>query len=497
VANKLKVLIVDDEENLRHWLKMVLIDANYETDEAQSGEDALKKFENNIYDFVLCDIRMPRMDGPSLLHEMRRRQIPATVIMMSAYGTEETAVEAMKLGAYDYISKPFRQDEILIVLRKAEERERLVRENRILRRQVVNDYGFQNIVTRNPRLQEILQTVLKIADYKTTVLISGESGTGKELIARAIHYSSSRKDGPFVAVNCGAIPENLLESELFGHVKGAFTDASYTKKGLFEEADEGTILLDEIGELPSLLQVKLLRVLQEEEVRRVGDTKLVPINVRVIAATVHDLTEEVKNNRFRADLFYRINVLSIALPPLRERKEDIPILVNHFIEKFASRFNKQIKGLSKEAAEMILDNDWGGNVRELENAMERAIALAQGEVIQLTDLPPYLREKYGTSSPGIFIPQEELSIKKISQQMEKQLIKRALEKTNGNRTRAARLLEISHRALIYKIKEYELDKSLPGRLKSYQENKLELTAQNSQGNSESEHEPTPNPGDPK
>ena len=497
MANKLKVLIVDDEENLRHWLKMVLIDANYETDEVQSGEDALKKFENNIYDFVLCDIRMPRMDGPSLLHEMRRRQIPATVIMMSAYGTEETAVEAMKLGAYDYISKPFRQDEILIVLRKAEERERLVRENRILRRQVVNDYGFQNIVTRNPRLQEILQTVLKIADYKTTVLISGESGTGKELIARAIHYSSSRKDGPFVAVNCGAIPENLLESELFGHVKGAFTDASYTKKGLFEEADEGTILLDEIGELPSLLQVKLLRVLQEEEVRRVGDTKLVPINVRVIAATVHDLTEEVKNNRFRADLFYRINVLSIALPPLRERKEDIPILVNHFIEKFASRFNKQIKGLSKEAAEMILDNDWGGNVRELENAMERAIALAQGEVIQLTDLPPYLREKYGTSSPGIFIPQEELSIKKISQQMEKQLIKRALEKTNGNRTRAARLLEISHRALIYKIKEYELDKSLPGRLKSYQENKLELTAQNSQGNSESEHEPTPNPGDPK
>jgi two-component system response regulator AtoC len=495
VANKLKVLVVDDEENLRHWLKLILTDAGYETDEAASGEEAFKKFENNIYDFVLCDIRMPKMDGPSMLHEMRRRQIPATVIMMSAYGSEETAVEAMKLGAYDYISKPFRQDEILLVLRKAEERERLVRENRILRRQVVNDYGFQNIVTRNPRMQEILQTVLKIADYKTTVLISGESGTGKELIARAIHYSSSRKDGPFVAVNCGAIPENLLESELFGHVKGAFTDASYTKKGLFEEADEGTILLDEIGELPPLLQVKLLRVLQEEEVRRVGDTRPVPINVRVIAATVHDLADEVKNNRFRADLFYRINVLSIALPPLRERKEDIPLLVNHFIEKFAPRFNKHIKGLSKEAAEMVMDNDWSGNIRELENAMERAIALAEGEIIQVNDLPPYLREKYGTSSPGIFIPQQELSIKKISQKMEKQLIQRALEKTNGNRTQAAKLLEISHRALIYKIKEYGLDKTLPGRLKSYQEDELEPAAQNLQEDTKPDLETTPNPGE--
>ena len=223
----------------------------------QSGEEAIKKFKSNIYDFVLCDIRMPKMDGPALMREMRQRQIPATVIMMSAYGSEDTAVESMKLGAYDYISKPFRQDEILMILRKAEERERLVRENRILRRQMVSEYGFSNIVTRNPKMQEILQTVLKIADYKTTVLISGESGTGKELIARAIHNASSRKEGPFVAVNCGAIPENLLESELFGHVKGAFTDASFTKKGLFEEADEGTILLDEIGELPALLQVKL------------------------------------------------------------------------------------------------------------------------------------------------------------------------------------------------------------------------------------------------
>ena len=474
MANKLKVLVVDDEENLRHWLRMILTDAGYEVDEAASGEEAFKKFDNNFYDFVLCDIRMPKMDGPELLREMRHRQVPATVIMMSAYGSEETAVESMKMGAYDYISKPFKQDEILMILRKAEERERLIRENRILRRQVVNEYGFGNIVTRNAVMQNILQTIIKIADYKTTVLITGESGTGKELIARAIHYSSSRKDGPFVAVNCGAIPENLLESELFGHVKGAFTDASYTKKGLFEEADEGTIFLDEIGELPQLLQVKLLRVLQEEEVRRVGDTKPIPINVRVIAATVHDLSDDVRTNRFRADLFYRINVLSIPLPPLREKREDIPILMSHFMEKFAPRFNKQIKGFSKEATEILLNHEWSGNVRELENAMERAIALTDDEIIQVSDLPPYLSQKTGDASK-LYIPQEDLSIKKVSRRVEEELIRRALGKTNGNRTQAAKLLEISHRALIYKIKEFELDKTLAGRLKSISEDELEET----------------------
>ena len=472
MSNKLKILVVDDEENLRHWLRIILTDANYEVEEAGNGELALKKFEDNLYDFILCDIRMPKMDGQELLREMRHRQIPATVIMMSAYGTEETALEAMKMGAYDYISKPFRQDEIILVLRKAEERERLVRENRILRRQAIREFGFQNLVTRNPRLQEILQTVLKIADYKTTVLVSGESGTGKELIARAIHQASPRKDSPFVAVNCGAIPENLLESELFGHIRGAFTDATYTKKGLFEEADGGTILLDEIGELPSLLQVKLLRVLQEEEIRRVGDTKPIPINIRVIAATVRDLSEDVRTGRFRADLFYRLNVLNIQLPPLRERKEDIPILVNHFLEKFAPRFNKQIKVVSKPAMEVLLNNEWNGNVRELENSLERAIALAETNTIQLSDLPPYLSEKADTH-PGIFIPQQELSIKKVSEQVEVALIKRALEHTGGNRTKAAKLLEISHRALIYKIKEYGLDKVMPSRIKS--ETREELT----------------------
>jgi len=468
VPSKPKILIVDDEENLRHWLRMILTEANYEVDEAENGENALKKFETNDYDFVLCDIRMPKMDGPALLQEMRRRQIPTTVIMMSAFGSEDTAIEAMKMGAYDYISKPFRQDEIILVLRKAEEREKLIKENRILRRQMIRESGFQNIITRNPKMQEILETALKIADYKTTVLISGESGTGKELVAKAIHYSSARKDGPFIAVNCGAIPETLLESELFGHIRGAFTDATYTKKGLFEEADGGTIFLDEIGELSPMLQVKLLRVLQEEEIRRVGDTRPIPINVRVIAATVKNLEEEVKKGNFRADLFYRLNVVSIHLPPLKERKEDIPILVNHFIEKFSYKFNKNIKGTSKEAMEILLTYEWPGNVRELENALERACALSEGELIKVEDLPPYLRERADTH-PGLFLPQDELSIKKITRQIEMELIRRALEKTGGNRTQAAKLLEISHRALIYKLKEYGLDKSIPPRIKLNEE----------------------------
>jgi len=470
VSGRPRVLIVDDEENLRHWLRMILTEANYEVDEAENGENALKKFETNTYDFVLCDIRMPKMDGPALLQEMRRRQIPSTVIMMSAYGSEDTAIETMKMGAYDYISKPFHQDEIILVLRKAEEREKLIRENRILRRQMIRESGFQNIITRNPKMQEILETVLKIADYKTTVLITGESGTGKELIAKAIHYSSSRKDGPFIAVNCGAIPETLLESELFGHIRGAFTDASYTKKGLFEEADAGTIFLDEIGELSPMLQVKLLRVLQEEEIRRVGDTRSIPINVRVIAATVKDLEKEVKAGKFRADLFYRLNVVSIHLPPLKERKEDIPLLVTHFIEKLSFKFNKNIKGASKEVMEILLNYEWPGNVRELENALERACALSEGELIKVEDLPPYLREKADTY-PGLFLPQNELSIKKVTRQIEMELIRRALEKTRGNRTQAAKLLEISHRALIYKLKEYGLDKLLPSRVKLNQEGK--------------------------
>jgi two-component system response regulator AtoC len=362
----------------------------------------------------------------------------------------------MKLGAYDYISKPFRSDEVLLTLRKAEERERLIKENVILKRELHKEYSFHNIITKNPDLLEILETIKKIAEYKSTVLIEGESGTGKELIARAIHYSSLRSDCPFVPVNCGAIPENLLESELFGHVKGAFTDASCSKKGLFEEADEGTLFLDEIGELPLMLQVKLLRVLQEEEIRRVGDTRAIPIDVRIIAASIRDLAQEVKEGRFRGDLFYRLNVLALNLPPLRERREDIPLLADAFIKRYNERLHKNIKGIDKEALSVIFDHSWEGNVRELENTIERAVALTEGDRIKLDNLPANIRE---TEPKGdLILPPHELSIKKVSKQMEKELIKRALQKSKGNRTQAAKMLEISHRALLYKIKDYGIPK---------------------------------------
>jgi len=450
-----KVLIVDDEDNMRHMLKVLLSEEGYETEEALDGKEALDRLEQDVYDFVLCDIRMPKLDGPGLLDEMKNRGISATTIMMSAYGTMDTAIDTMKQGAYDYISKPFRTDEILLTLRKAEERERLLRENVILRRQVSAELSFENIVTRNPKMQEILDSIQKVASYKSTVLITGESGTGKELIAKAIHNSSPRKGGPFIPVNCGAIPETLIESELFGHVKGAFTDASQTKRGLFEEADGGTIFLDEIGELPMQLQVKLLRVLEDEQIRKVGDTHEVKIDVRIIASTLRELSEEAKDGTFRSDLFYRLNVLNIHLPPLRERKEDIPVLAQAFLERYNDRLGRQVKEISSGAMDVLMAAPWEGNVRELENAIERAMAMAEGNTIKQEHLPPYLSE---CAENGILcIPDCEFSIKKMTKEVEQMLIRRALAKTKGNRTKAAKMLEISHRALLYKIKDYKID----------------------------------------
>ena len=361
--------------------------------------------------------------------------------MMSAYGTIDDAIEAMKLGAYDYISKPFKSDEVILTIRKAEERERLRRENSELREVVKKDFGVTGITTKNEEMLSILATVKKVADYKTTVLITGESGTGKELIARALHYNGGRSSKGFVAVNCGAIPENLLESELFGHVKGAFTDAVRNKKGLFEEAEGGTLFLDEIGELPFHLQVKLLRVLQEEEIMRIGDTKPIRVSVRIVAATVKDLDREVREGRFREDLFYRLNVLPIHLPPLRERPEDIPALSCHFLEKYKDRHRVKVGAVSPEALKLLMDYTWPGNVRELENAIERSVLLSEGENISVSALPPAVREKMVSASPGTGlktgISADDLSIKKAARAMEEELIKRALEKSHGNRTHAA------------------------------------------------------------
>lgn len=457
-----KVLIVDDEENLRHILSIILTKEGYKVGAVKNGREALSCLERSIYDTILCDIRMPVMDGIAFLKAARSQESAVrsetTIIMMSAYGTIDDAVEAMKLGAYDYISKPFKSDEVILTIRKAEERERLRRENRELREVVKKDYGVTGIITKNEEMLNILSTVKKVADYRTTVLITGESGTGKELIARALHYNGSRASNPFVAVNCGAIPENLLESEFFGHLKGAFTDAVRSKKGLFEEADGGTLFLDEIGELPFHLQVKLLRVLQEEEIMRIGDTKPIKVSVRIVAATVKELAMEVREGRFREDLFYRLNVLPIHLPPLRERPEDIPALSSHFLGKYKERHGIKVGSVSPEAMKVLMDYPWPGNVRELENAIERSVLLSEGNNISASALPLVLSGKRVSGSSGIGlktgIPVDNLSIKKAARAMEEDLIKKALEKAHGNRTHAAELLEISHRALLYKIKEY-------------------------------------------
>jgi two-component system response regulator AtoC len=448
-----RILIVDDEENFRHMLSVILVKEGYEVETASNGEEGIQKALTAPFDQILCDIRMPRMDGLEFLKEIQKTAVDATVIVMSAYGTVDIAIEAMKLGAYDYISKPFKPDEIILTLRKAEEREQLRRENQLLRREVAKEYSFENIVSKNENMQKMFDVIKKVAQYKSTVLITGESGTGKELVARALHYNSERAQNPFVPVNCGAIPENLLESELFGHVKGAFTDAIRTKKGLFEEADGGTLFLDEIGELPGPLQVKLLRVLQEGEIRRIGESKSITVDVRIVVATVKDLTKEVNDGRFREDLFYRLNVLPIHIPPLRERKEDIPLLIHHFINKFNQSMNKNIAGIDHQALEALMNHKWYGNVRELENTIERAVVLTDQENIALENLPIEIQEfkEEFQSEP---LPDEEYSIKKASKTLEINLIKKALRKTKGNHTHAAKLLEISHRALLYKIKEY-------------------------------------------
>jgi two-component system response regulator AtoC len=451
-----RILIIDDEENFRHMLSVILKKEKYDVETAENGEEGLKKVTLSSFDQILCDIRMPNMDGMEFLRAAQKMKVDATIIMMSAYGTIDTAIEAMKLGAYDYISKPFKPDEIILTLKKAEERERLRKENELLRREVQKEYEFRNIVSKNEKMLSIFEVIKKVAPYKSTILITGESGTGKELIARALHYNSDRSQSPFMPVNCGAIPENLLESELFGHAKGAFTDAIRTKKGLFEEADGGTLFLDEIGELPQQLQVKLLRVLQDGEIRRVGESKSIQIDVRIITATAKDLVKEVSEGRFREDLFYRLNVLPIRIPPLRERIEDIPLLVQHFINKYSKSMNKKVAGITPKALHVLMNYRWFGNVRELENTIERAIVLTDKENIELENLPIEI-QTFQDQVQITALAEEEFSIKKASRFLEMNLIKKALNKTKGNHTHAARLLELSHRALLYKIKEYGIE----------------------------------------
>jgi len=373
-------------------------------------------------------------------------------VVMSAYGSHEDALAAIKGGAQDYLTKPFAPGDLAFTIRKAEEREALKRENKELRAQLARDHQFDALVARSDVMKQLFATISRVAAFKTTVLIQGETGVGKELVARAIHNRSPRRTKPFLAVNCGAIPGNLIESELFGHRKGAFTDAHADKRGIFEEADGGTLFLDEITEIPILLQVKLLRVLQESTVRRVGENHDRKVDVRIVAATNKELAKEAKAQRFREDLYFRLNVLSLTIPALRERREDIPLLVEHFIGRFNEKLGTSITGIDPRAMQILTEFSWDGNVRQLEHAMERAMVLCESTVIQLQDLEPRIREPADPIAAEL--DKGNYSIKKTVRIVEEILIRRALEKTKGNRTRAAELLEISHRALLYKIKEF-------------------------------------------
>jgi two-component system response regulator AtoC len=453
-----RVLIIDDEENMRYMLQLTLENEDYEVELACNGSEGIEKINQTQFDFIICDVKMPKVTGLNVLAFVMESSPNIPVIMISAYGTIDTAIQAMKQGAYDYIMKPFKQDEILLTLKKAEERERLRRENQFLRQEVEKKYSFENIIGKSPQMQDIFRKIEKITNYKSTILITGESGTGKELVAKAIHYTGNRKNHPFVPVNCGAIPHDLLESELFGHMKGAFTGAINHKTGLISQANDGTLFLDEIGELPISLQVKLLRVLQEGEIRKVGDTRTVKIDVRVIAATSRNLLEAVEQGTFRRDLYYRLNVVPLHIPSLRERREDIALLIRHFMKKHSQEMEKTILDISSDAMKALLESEWRGNVRELENVLERAIVMTEGETITTEHLPSDLFKM--ESDIMLKIPDSRISLKEVMQEItqmtEKELITRALRQTNNNRTKAAELLQISHRALMYKLKEYSI-----------------------------------------
>jgi two-component system, NtrC family, response regulator AtoC len=458
-VDKPRILIVDDEEGIRIAATRWLSREGYPAAAACDGQEALALLNAQAFDIVLTDVRMPKLDGMGLLDAVRAAGLGCAVIMMSAFGDSEDALRAIRHGAQDYLPKPFKQGELLLIIGKVEERERLRRENLMLRQSFQAEASFENIVARSAVMQEVFRTIRKVSDFKSTVLITGESGTGKELVAKAIHCQSERRDLPFVAINCGAIPEQLLESELFGYAKGAFTDAQRAKPGLFEEAHRGTLFLDEVGELPLPLQVKLLRALQEGEIRRIGETQSRAVDVRIIAAGIDDLATLVEQGDFREDLYYRLNVIPLALPPLRDRREDVPLLAEHFLHRHNARLGTRVRGFSAEVMQALCDYHWPGNVRQLQNIIERALVLCEQDVIRVEDLPPKLVAGAPSTDLLAGIPllaDGDLSIKRATDRIERHLIAAALKKTNGNRTQASKLLEISHRALLYKIKDYAL-----------------------------------------
>ncbi|MDM8554873.1 sigma-54 dependent transcriptional regulator [Desulfococcaceae bacterium HSG7] len=451
------ILIVDDEKNYPLVLSAVLEEEGYETLTANSGHEALEILKNSDVDLVLTDMKMPVMDGVELLERIKAREPDLPVIMMTAHGTVERAVEAIQKGAYNYILKPFDNERLNFYIRRALEMFRIVKDNRNLRRAIESKYKFGNIIGKSKAMRDVFDLIVKIAPASATVLIEGESGTGKELVAKSIHYNSSRRDKPFVAVNCSALVETLLESELFGHEKGAFTGAVAKKKGRFELADSGTLFLDEIGELSPNIQVKLLRVLQEKTFERVGGFKSISVDIRVITATNKNLEDEVQAQRFREDLFYRLNVIHVALPPLWQRQEDIRLLMQHFIKKYADQRNSNIPvtHVEQEVERLLFNYSWPGNVRELENVIERAVVLCAGETITLADLPAVFKQNNRRALAFEGIPADAKLYETLAF-IEKAMIERALQMADNVQSHAARKLGIGKSGLNQKIKKYKL-----------------------------------------
>lgn len=453
--NNFSILIVDDEDAQRSVLKGYLEKKGYRVFSASSGNEGIKTVQNNIIDIILSDFKMPDKTGLEVLEEVKKINPEISFVILTAYGTIENAVKAMRLGAFDYISKPVDLDELDLMIERIIENRNLKSENQILKNQLKEKFKIDSFISQSPKMEEVLSVASRAADSRATVLITGESGTGKEVLAKSIHYVSSRKDKPFVAVNIPALPETLLESELFGHEKGAFTGAEKSKKGRFELAHEGTIFLDEIGDIPINLQVKLLRVLQEHQIEKLGSTDTVNIDVRIIAATHQNLEQKIKDGSFREDLFYRLNIVSLNIPPLRERKEDILPLIEHFIEKYSKENGRENLSLSKETVDTLIKYNFPGNVRELENIIERAVVLSRGNTITVNDLPNVVK---GFKAEKEIPANEETTLIEQVEELEKKLIFDALTKSNGNQSQAGRLLGLTERNLRYKMQKYGIKK---------------------------------------
>ncbi len=446
-----KILVVDDEEIIRDSLFYILEKEGYDVDKAENGKIAYEKLITNHFDLVITDIEMPIMKGTELLEKIKTLNYQTSVILITAFGSLETAITALRHGASDYILKPVEFDELLIKTKKLFEIRELLIENRVLREEIHRKYDFENIVGKSSNIKKVYEMIEAVAETDSTVLISGNSGTGKELVARALHYKSHRKNKPFVAVNCGAISENLIESELFGHKKGAFTGAISDKEGYMKAANGGTLFLDEISEMPPQLQVKLLRAVQEKEYTPVGTTVSLPVNTRFIATTNRNLEEEVKAGRFREDLYYRINVVDIHLPSLKEREEDIPLLANHFLDKYRKELNKNIKGIDNEAMRALLNHEWKGEVRELENIIERAVIFCKGDTITLQELPPSFKPKNNEADFSVSGSLDD-SVRKF----ERDFIVRALENNDNNKEKTADALRVGLSTLYRKLKELDI-----------------------------------------